>query len=76
MNRYWLFAFQNCYPIGGMLDYKGSFNSPQECQNEFIKLGEPFGHIFDSESKKVIHDFYDEIKDVDYHFDLIEENQR
>lgn len=76
MNRYWLFAFENYYPSGGMLDYKGSFNSFEQCKKEFVKSGLCFGHIFDSEFEKIIHDFYDEIEDVDWHYDLINENQR
>lgn len=37
--RYHLFAYQQYYPAGGMGDYCGSFDSPEQAA-EYIRTGE------------------------------------
>lgn len=58
MKRYWLFTFPNYYPSGGFLDFKGDFDSREDCDKAFLERDDIFGHVFDSVSKEVIHDYY------------------
>ncbi len=59
MNRYWLFAGLAYYPMGGMDDFKGSFQGLEEAMQGVRKedLEEDWGHIFDTLENKVIFKF-------------------
>lgn len=35
--RYWIFAFDEDYPIGGMNDFKFSFNNLEEFEDNILK---------------------------------------
>lgn len=70
MKRYWLFAYSTCYPIGGMRDFKHSFETIQECIDAFpnVRYNPEMGHVWDSVKNKVVHDFFEpeNIDDINY----------
>lgn len=35
--RYWVFAFDDCYPLGGMNDFKFSFNNLEEFEERILE---------------------------------------
>jgi hypothetical protein len=52
MKRYWLFGGQDCYPEGGMGDFRGSFDSLEEAVeagNSIKCIVGRFYHVFDSQ---------------------------
>ena len=54
MKRYWIFAGDNCYPSGGMEDYKTSYDTVNECKVWYAGFthgdyGQHWYHIYDSE---------------------------
>lgn len=53
MKRYWLFAGENYYPCGGMRDFKGAFDSPEEARAHPTG-GADWAHVFDSVDAKVV----------------------
>ena len=69
MKRYWLFCGDNYYPLGGMRDLKGYFDSSDEAALAAVKIAiennyahedaaecfaNQWSHIFDSLEGKVI----------------------
>lgn len=36
--RYWMFAFDECYPIGGIKDFRFSFNNIEDFEDLIIKF--------------------------------------
>lgn len=60
VGRYWLFANHNCYPQGGLCDFRGSFASVEEAVEEVSALGfvycEGWWHIVDIEKQEVVQD--------------------
>ena len=63
MKRSWLFAYSRYYPIGGFCDFKGSFDTLEECKAKFegIDFEKKMGHVFDSETQKIVHQYYDQV---------------
>ncbi len=66
MKRFWLFVYSEYEPMGGMLDFKKDYNSPEEALHEVRVNPEDDGltrankgfnewHIFDSENKTVLY---------------------
>lgn len=53
MKRYWMFAGDFYYPSGGMLDFKGSYDSLDEAKSE-MKFAVDWYHVFDTENKQVV----------------------
>lgn len=43
--RFWLFAFNGCYPRGGMNDFKFSFNKVEEFEDKILELNEGYGYF-------------------------------
>jgi hypothetical protein len=65
MKRYWLFSFPNCYPSGGFEDFNGSFDTIIECDKAQEKTNNEMGHIFDSETKTILKEYYPRVSDYD-----------
>lgn len=61
MKRYLLFAGEAYYPSGGWSDYEGSFDTVEEAilkQEQLKNRGQPWYHIVDIETEKVIYEEY------------------
>jgi peptide subunit release factor RF-3 len=58
MKRYWLFVYPMYYPMGGMEDFKGSFDtindSIQELNNMNLQKDTHEFHILDSVECKIV----------------------
>lgn len=62
MKRYWLFAYNNYYPYGGMRDFAGDFDTIEEAvefENTTIACGaltvkNGYAHIFDTIEHKIV----------------------
>ena len=59
MKRYWLFAGNSFYADGGFSDYRGSFDTIDEAQAEFVEVekelySEGWYHVFDSEMERIV----------------------
>lgn len=63
--RYWLFMYPTYYPMGGMHDFKGSFDSVNEVEkliackelehkSEELSSGDKQFHIFDSVELSIV----------------------
>lgn len=60
VNRYWLFGSMEYYPLGGMHDFRGSFDSVDDAVakgDSMVELGEATDwHVFDSVDGRVVAD--------------------
>lgn len=74
MKRYWLFAFESYYPMGGMRDFRASFDTVQECINAFprCRYHPEQGHVWDSVENKVVHDFYEPENIEEFNNDIMD----
>lgn len=57
MKRFWTFSGDTYYPIGGMQDFKGSFDTKEEASAFLLKkfnMGFEWFHIYDSQECKVV----------------------
>ena len=58
MKRYWLFMCNEYYPNGGMNDYKGDYDSIEECKERMIEVNKKWEydhyHILDTENKMIV----------------------
>lgn len=55
-HRFWLFAGDYQYPVGGMRDYVDSFEFLSDAVDRARTKKYEWFHIFDSEEKKVLYD--------------------
>ena len=53
MKRYWLFAGEEYYPLGGMKDFRGSFETDEAAMSALTKSCD-WWHILDSHTGKVV----------------------
>ena len=56
MKRYWLFNFNNCYPLGGMKDFYKDYDSVADCHKGFEDNPKCWYQIFDSIERVVLFD--------------------
>lgn len=58
MKRYWLFYYNDDYPIGGMDDFEGSFDTLEEAiERSKEKVANITGscyHVFDSQTYEIV----------------------
>lgn len=54
MKRYLLFRGDDYYPMGGMYDFEGDFDSVSEAMIKLNDLSYDWFHIYDLEEKRII----------------------
>jgi hypothetical protein len=60
LERYWLFAYERFYPLGGMEDFHSDHNQVIGCKvayDQWRKRGDPTypnAHIYDSLARRII----------------------
>lgn len=56
MKRYLLFCGSRYYPSGGMEDFEGSFDSPEDAKDGFIPelFYDSWAHVYDVEGKDFV----------------------
>lgn len=56
MKRYLLFSGDECYPMGGMNDFKGSFDSIEKFEYYLIQLDykPDWYHLFDIVTESIV----------------------
>lgn len=42
--RYWLFTYNQYYPVGGINDYQGSYDTVEECKNRIVEVNKHWYH--------------------------------
>lgn len=52
--RFWLFAGDQYYPLGGFSDFQGDFFTLEEAVTKAANRGWDWWHVFDSETKEVV----------------------
>lgn len=54
MKKYLLFAGQKYYPLGGMSDYIGDFDTIEQAKQAYTESKEDWGQIVDYEDMKAV----------------------
>lgn len=71
MKRFLLFSGDLYYPLGGIKDFKGSFDTKEEALDWIAKYPAEWYHIYDTEEQKVVvgvRDEEDEDLEDDYFY--------
>lgn len=74
MKRYWLFAGNNYYPMGGMEDFHNSYDTLEEAKKSYKVLHEEdsyeyaWAHVYDSETRSIDFDTNETNTKEDYKF--------
>lgn len=55
MKRYWLFCYATFYPLGAMRDFKGAYDTVEQCHEAYEKQADDNYEIFDIIKRLVVY---------------------